>query len=433
MIIKKFQGNTEIDAITKAKNEMGTQAIILNVKTIKPKGIMKIIKPVTVEVTAALEEKEPVINTVAAVGGATIQAPVKTDIKDEEKTQSSGFEAVANEKIVIRPPERQPDIKITREEKNPEAALEEKLDSLQQFIEEKLSTKGQSLKEEVEEKESDEDDIEKEKEDALSKNMSILKMIYNILIENEVDEIYANEIIEEIEKVVEENTHIDYILSNVYQKMILKFGRPKKIELSEKRPKLVFFVGPTGVGKTTTIAKLASIYKLEYKNKVAMLTADTYRIAAAEQLRTYANILDAPLSVIYSPDELINSTVKYKNYDLIFVDMPGHSHKNKKQQDMIKEMVDRVGENYDTDVFLVLSATTKYKDLKNIADAYKKIGGFSIIFTKLDETATFGNLLNLKLYTGGQIAYITNGQNVPEDVEVFNSQKIVKLLLGGKQ
>ena len=275
-----------------------------------------------------------------------------------------------------------------------------------------------------------------EKENELSKEQAegfkFLKMIYGILLENEVDEKYANMILEDIEKVVRTGSSVDYILSTIYQKMILKFGQPRPIELSNKKPKVVFFIGPTGVGKTTTIAKVASKFKVDEGKSVAFLTADTYRIAAAEQLRTYANILDNPFSIVYTPEEVNDAIAKVSDCDLVLIDTAGFSHKNSEQGDDIKRLIDSVDKKYEKEVFLVVSATTKYKDLLSIADVYRGIADYRLIFTKLDETSAYGNLLNLRLYSGAELSYTTNGQNVPNDIELFNTQKIVKQLLGGK-
>ena len=225
---------------------------------------------------------------------------------------------------------------------------------------------------------------------------------------------------------------VDYILSSIYQKMILKFGQPQPITLTGRKPKVVFFIGPTGVGKTTTIAKIASRFKVEKGKKVALYTADTYRIAAAEQLRTYANILNTPLDIVYSSKELNEELENAGEFDLVLIDTAGFSHKNEEQRNETKELIDHVPEEYEKEVYLVLSATTKYKDLLEIADIYKDNFKFKLIFTKLDETSCLGNILNMKLYTGADLSYTTYGQDVPEDIELFNTQSIVKLLLGGK-
>ena len=213
----------------------------------------------------------------------------------------------------------------------------------------------------------------------------------------------------------------------------MKIGSPVEISLEDKKTKIAFFVGPTGVGKTTTIAKIASMFKLDKEAKVAMITSDTYRIAAVEQLRTYANILDVPLQVVYTIEELNDAIDKFKEYDLILVDTAGRSHKNKEQcMEMLHFAIDYgIPEEWTIEVFIVLSASTKYKDLENIVDVYSEIGNYNIIFTKLDETSAFGNILNIKLKTGGNLSYVTSGQVVPDDIRLIDAQKMAKSLLGG--
>ena len=198
-----------------------------------------------------------------------------------------------------------------------------------------------------------------------------------------------------------------------------------------KRPIGSFmFLGPTGVGKTTTIAKIASTLKLTKKTRVALITADTYRIAAVEQLKTYANILGIPLEVVYSADEMDKTIDELKEFDLVFVDTAGRSHQKAEQVQDIKKILDKVTEE-DKEVYLVLSATTKYKDLKKISEVYRKITEYYLIFTKLDETDTVGNIFNIHMLTGAQLSYATWGQNVPDDIGKMDAQKITKQLLGG--
>ncbi len=238
-----------------------------------------------------------------------------------------------------------------------------------------------------------------------------------------------------MDKGLQTSHSLDSLLSSVYQKMVLKLGTPTRIVPGEKRPKVVFFIGPTGVGKTTTIAKIASKFKVEEGKKVGLITADTFRMAAANQLQTYANILGVPLNVIYSADELLDTVKRqnreYQDLDVILVDTIGFSHKNQDQKNDTKKLITALGDIYDSEVYLVLSATTKQKDLMDIADAYMEFTKFNLIFTKLDETKCLGNLFNMKQYTGSSLSYITTGQNVPDDIEIVNAQKLVKQLLGG--
>ena len=139
-----------------------------------------------------------------------------------------------------------------------------------------------------------------------------------------------------------------------------------------------------------------------------------------------------PFRVIYTPEELGDAIKDFSSYDYILVDTAGHSQNNDKQRDDMADFVKFAQGKAEQEIYLVVSATTKYKDLKSIADKYKKMFDYKMIFTKLDETSEYGNLLNMKIYTGASMSYITCGQNVPEDIETFNAQSTVKKLLGGK-
>ena len=177
-------------------------------------------------------------------------------------------------------------------------------------------------------------------------NYKSLQLIYKKLIDNEVDSRYADEIIGEIENSLKKESNIDSILSAVYQKIILKLGKPRTITLSDKA-KVVFFIGPTGVGKTTTIARQLQDFKLEHEAKLQFITADTYRIAAVEQLNTYASIIDCPVSVVYSVEDMDKSLTDYKDYDLILIDTAGRSHKADDQMDELKSFIEQVVQRKD--------------------------------------------------------------------------------------
>lgn len=401
MIIKKYQAKTEAEATENAKKELGENVVVMNVRNVKRRGIFAIFKPKMIEVTVALEEeseKRPVVKK----STPEVKEPPKEIIKTE---------------VIV--------------EKVDNSAIEEKLDSLQNILEKQLKTDNAKAESHEEAKEDNKED--KDGKETKNELEVFMKLLYNTMIDNEVDEKYANQIIEEIEKIQKPNMPFDYALANIYQKMILKFGKPETITPAKKGPKVIFFIGPTGVGKTTTIAKLASKFMVEDKKKGALLTADTYRIAAAEQLRTYANILEMPFKVIYTVEDLETAIQENWECDYIFVDTAGHSHKNSEQRDDMIAFEKSVEGKVEKEVYLVVSATTKYKDLLSIADTYGAITEFKLIFTKLDETSEIGNLLNLRLYTNASLSYVTNGQNVPDDIEEFNPQKTVKQLLGGKK
>ena len=255
-------------------------------------------------------------------------------------------------------------------------------------------------------------------------------MIFRQLLDNEVDEQYANQIITEIEASLKKETDVSKILANIYQKIVLKLGQTKTLEVGGGKTKYIFFIGPTGVGKTTTIAKLAYSLIEHKKVKVALLAADTYRIAAVDQLRTYADIMNIPLFVIYSETELEEQREELEKFDIILVDTAGRSHRSKEQRDDIERLIRTVPVQA-REIYLVLSATTKYRDLVKITEAYSEISEYRLIFTKLDETSTIGNIFNIKMLTGAPLSYATNGQNVPDDISRMDPQNIARQLLGG--
>lgn len=396
MIIKKFTASSETEAIMLAKEEFGKDAIVMNVKTMAPKGVYRFFKKTVVEVTAAIDQN-------------------KHNSEQQSQTQKSNHDFnrgfFTNEVS---------DLKNQEGNMEEASAIEKKLNNLQYLIERQMKEK------EVEEL-SQKATATVAKDDA---NVECIRLIYNKLIENEVDEKFANQIVSDFEHKSNKENSIDHILSGIYQKIVLKLGQQKAISLSEGKTKYVFFIGPTGVGKTTTIAKIASDFQLRKKAKVGLITADTYRVAAVEQLKTYANILGIPLKVIYTTDEMQEAQEFFEGYDIVFVDTAGRSHKNEQQKDDLNHILESVSEE-DKEVYLVLSATTKYKDLIKITDCYQEITDYGIIFTKLDETSCVGNIFNIKMMTKAPLSYITNGQNVPDDITLINPQTIAKQMLGG--
>lgn len=404
MIIKKFQGKTENDAVEAAKKELGKNIVIMNVKNVKKKGILRFFLPDTVEVTVALEDDNEKY------------VPVRREERrDPAPIVPAGFPAARE----VHSPGGGTVIQELSEERRESAFLEEKLNNLHFLLEQQLQK-------------PEEERAEEDGEEPPSELERFMKLMYNTMLDNEISEKYANQIIDEIERSAKPNMPFDYALTNIYQKMILKFGKQEGITPAGNGPKVVFFIGPTGVGKTTTIAKIASRFIVDEKKEVALITSDTYRIAAAEQLRTYAGILEVPFRIVYTPEEIRETLNAFGEYDYIFVDTSGHSYQNEEQKETMKTIVHSVDGEAEKEVLLVLSATTKYRDLLKIVDTYTEVTDYKLVFTKLDETDAYGNLLNIKLYTGAALSYVTYGQNVPDDLEDFNPQKTVKQLLGGK-
>ncbi len=400
MVIKKYQAETENEAMILVKEDLGNEAIVMNIKSIKPKGVFRLFRKPLVEITAAYEEN----------GG--MKYTNHTPAPSKETGFNKDYEqALLRGDILANVPE-------VKETKNQDSsAIEVKLDNLQTMIEKQIVL------------ESVKNAKEEEGSGSIFDNACV-KLIVDKLVDNDVSKENVEGIIKEVENRITKDTTVDNILSHVYQKIVLKLGQPKTISLNHEGTKFIYFIGPTGVGKTTTIAKIVSSIKLKNKIKVALITLDTYRIAAVEQLRTYANILNIPLRVVYSNSELKEVQEEFKDFDLVLVDTAGRSHKNEEQVADIKEMIETTPEEL-REVYLVLSITTKYKDLVQITESYRMITNYNLIFTKLDETSSVGNILNIRMLTEAPLSYTTWGQNVPDDIGKVNAQKIAKQLLGG--
>lgn len=427
MVIKKFIAKTEQDAVDMAKAELGKEAVIMNVKKTEPKGISKLFRKVSVEVTAAVDEvlsdNDASKEETSVPDFSVLQQVIEgQDIPPAPDSKAAVAEAKKEQLIRKNNLLRDEEMEASQDKQEMvkgSSAIEQKLSSLQSLLEKQMLLPNEK-----------EEEKENEKEEEQDKTQAYLQLIRNQMINNEVETAYVEQIIEDISAGLSKETSLDNILSSVYQKIVLKIGPPQLIDIHTKKTKYIFFVGPTGVGKTTTIAKIASTLKLSGKVKVALVTSDTYRIAAVEQLKTYANILGVPLKVVYSSDEMGKTMEELENYDLVLIDTAGRSHNNKEQKEDIHKLIDTVSEAQ-REVFLVLSATTKYKDLVKISQSYSEITKYSLIFTKLDETDAIGNVFNIRMLTGAPLSYTTWGQNVPDDIGKVDAQKMAKQLLGG--
>ena len=295
MIIKKYIATTEKEAVSLAKAELGEDVTIMNIKENNPKGLSRLFKKSSVEVTAAIDD-------------------VKTESKTPERKKEHTDFAKLQQALDGNGFTPAPDSKTARMEENKERLFRNnqvirdnvvdvvggKMDSSNE-IEQKLNTLQDLIEKQMAQSIKDEQKANEQKED---KNQGYLELIKKQLLQNEVEAVYIDQIMDEIKGSLGRNVSLDNVLASVYQKIVLKIGQPHMIDTDNEKTKFIFFIGPTGVGKTTTIAKIASTMKLSKKLKVALVTSDTYRIAAVEQLRTYANILSIPLKVVYTAEEM---------------------------------------------------------------------------------------------------------------------------------
>ena len=388
MKIKKYQGETEEQVIEMAKQELGNDAIVLSIKRITPTGIFSIIKKPYIELTASYDENK--VNIESKQKGFFI------DLKGKISSNNS-----LEDKL--------------KEKDNTIEKLEKRIVELEGYLEKAMKSLS----------------IDKNSTNNKYKNQ-VVQFIYEMLLSKGVHSTVCNEILESVDK--EENQNIDLIVKIVYTKIVEILNQAVcdslEIENDNKtgEAKSIVFLGTTGVGKTTTIAKLSSQLIMNKNKKIGFITSDTYRIAAVEQLKIYAEILGSQVEVVYKIDDVKQKINKLKTInDYIFFDTAGRSHKNEKNMEEIKELLKEID---NPEIYLVVSSTSNFEDIENIINTYSKFSKFNLIFTKIDETDTIGTILNIAHYGKNKIAYVTVGQNVPSDIEKFSGEKIAKVLLG---
>lgn len=366
MKMKKYTADTMVEAMKKVRSDFGDDAVILSSSVVKSKGFLGFFRKKTVEVVAGYDE--PVAQAPEPARYVK-QQPIITDSKPDSELKKEMKEM----KKLLQ------DMKQSSAYTNLPETLKPLLSSLEQ----------QGLSEEL---------------------------IFKI-----GNELYTRMKAERKDFSVEEqNEQTAGILLDEFS--AYPFGG-----ISFNR-KYVNVLGPTGVGKTTTIAKIAARALLEHKKKVGFITTDTYRIAAIEQLRTYANLLQAPVEVVYNNEDFKEAIGKMKDMDLVFIDTAGRNYKETKYVDDVKKLIDFT---LDMESYLVLSVTSKEEDMKTIVERFTSFPIEKFIFTKVDETSSIGPIFNLMKQYGKGIAYYTDGQEVPEDITEADLEKMISLLLAG--
>jgi len=252
---------------------------------------------------------------------------------------------------------------------------------------------------------------------------------FTTLIEAELDEPVCRALLEEIRQAAspDELRSESLIRQRVQQKIESQFSTtgPIAVETAERR--VVALVGPTGVGKTTTLAKLAANFRLRQKLNVGLITVDTYRVAAVEQLETYAEIIDLPMEVVGTPREMRRAMEKFADMDLVLLDTAGRSPRDEVK---LQELRSILAEARPDEVQLVLSATASSRGLVTTAERFRQVGVTSVLLTKLDEAVGLGHLVTLARESRMPVSYVTNGQNVPDDIATASPASLAKAILG---
>jgi flagellar biosynthesis protein FlhF len=255
-----------------------------------------------------------------------------------------------------------------------------------------------------------------------------LFQVYTDLIEADIAEDLARDLIERLRSAAPRHELADPEMTKARLAGMIEadISVAGPVRVTPGRRRVAALVGPTGVGKTTTIAKLAANFRLRDKRRVGLITVDTYRIAAVEQLRTYADIIDLPMQVVSTPREMREAVARMADLDLILMDTAGRSPRDEVKLNELKMFL---GEAQADEVHLVLSSVAGAATLQRTAEKFAEIGTTALVLTKLDEATGLGNLLPLLRGTKLPLSYVTNGQNVPDDIAPAEPYKLARLML----
>jgi flagellar biosynthesis protein FlhF len=388
MQIKKFLGPTLKEATTRMKEELGNEAIILGSRLIENNGKKMF------EITVGYDEK------------IEMAASVKASENNQSGANFLDEIALLTEKVYPTNAGRPKPSFNSRQQQNVNYIQKEQNfeDENSVVVEKNLSKQHLPIEEE-------------------------LRDISDLLLHREISKPLTSVILNQLEQYRSflHSSNIDsYVLSSIASMIPTKNFELHK---NNNSPKVVSVVGPTGVGKTTCIAKLSVIAKILHQLDVGLISVDTYRLGAIDQLRIFSEISNIDMLIAYEPEEMPGLLKSFKNKDIVFIDTAGRSQKNSDHLAKTKKYLDPI--NID-ETFLVLSATNSTKNIFDTAEKFKSFNYDSFIFTKIDEGVSFGNLLNTVTNFNVPVTFLSNGQVIPDDIISADSEFIANLIYTGK-
>ncbi|MDO7905815.1 flagellar biosynthesis protein FlhF [Paenibacillus sp. JX-17] len=450
MRVKRYIVETMPEAMHQIRGDLGKDAVILSTKEMKVGGFMGLFRKRRIEVIAAVEKEniEPAsqprtklvlptdINNEAvkmpepaADRPSLPQMPRKAAPEAYRRTQD-----LLSGKAPDQPAEPEQLIPF-QEEKVPAAKMDGSMERYREaaaasgpILQSQESANDSHLLNEIREMKAMMARMSRQavQEPALPES---LQRVLDRLLDQEVSPGLAAHWIDGAqERIAETGNEVkDSMWKDALREQVLEFLSGRMGSGISRDTRVVYVAGPTGVGKTTTIAKLAAEQMFSNRRKVGFITSDTYRISAVEQLRTYASILNVPLEVVQSPGDLQRAMQRLADCDLILMDTAGRNYRNEL---LVSELQSLLAPVEKSETFLVLSLTSKARDMKTITEHFSKYGLTQVIFTKMDETGSCGALFNLLEEYPLAVSYMTNGQNVPDDLLIPDAQLLADWLLG---
>ncbi|MCG7382543.1 flagellar biosynthesis protein FlhF [Paenibacillus sp. ACRRY] len=447
MRVKQYIVETMPEAMLQIRKDLGSNAVILSTKEIKVGGMMGMFRKKRIEVVAAVEEedkkeaKKQIQNQVASVPRSYVpEAYRQTARSFVNEANESGSAAQVVEQYADA---KRKETAAHAESMNIDSDRERgKLDSSMDY---KPRPEGADFS--VSSSPAVQEPNKQGQQELMSELKELKKMMTQLSRQNELADPVPEEFLFLRERLINQEVRTEVFESwfeavetqlnakeldenevvQSVQKQILTFLEERIDAGILPGTRIVYVAGPTGVGKTTTIAKLAAEQMFKHHRKVGFITSDTYRISAVEQLRTYASILNVPLEVVQSPGDTQRAISRLQDCDLIFMDTAGRNYRNEL---LVSELQSLLAPVENSETFLVMSMTSKSADMFEITEHFSKYGLDKIIFTKMDETGTCGPMINLLHHFPLKLAYVTNGQNVPDDLLKPDPASLTKQLLG---
>lgn len=421
MRVKKFLARTLPEAMAQVKAELGADAVILHTRTVKVGGIFGLFSARMIEVTAAAEEAEqriavdareqPVAPATAPRPLAAPGAPGLLPAQQAAAARATGLSPAPAQLLPMgTAPQPQPVPSLRTEPsrstdsatalRDDMADMKAMISQLMEQVASPMANIGGQLEPE-------------------------LKALLNTLSDVGVCDEAAMYLMTRVRsRILQGSGHWGEVMAVARDLMRQDLG---KVEAMATGRRTIALVGPTGVGKTTTLAKLAAHFALGQRKQVALITADTYRVSAVEQLRTYSEILGLPLEVVYDPSELPGAVSRHQHRDLVLVDTAGRSPRNMIHMGELQTYLKVLAPD---EVYLVMSITSSYKDAMQIVDRHLQLGFDRFLFTKWDEATSPGLIYSMVYKYKRPLSYITMGQNVPDDIEIAHPDKITRAILG---